>query len=334
MGAVLSTAVLLAVLLWATGGGSSARAAGLSLDLDQWASLSAMWQNGDLNGNNARYPEGGVIPFRLAIEGLKAGRHTLHINYDFTASGHKAYDFLALWNATNWPSLCSLRGGAVSSMCPNLPTPSMKAFPSDPFVANGLSVAGAEAYDFPPRYLTAYGATIVSISRPVHSGSVNGNSSADITVTFQSSGSAVLLAWGGHLAQSAYWDRAAGGPLDGASQVSGAPWHMRTLQLDGSGNRNQDRSIQPSAIVGAILPPAPATPTPRPGAPTPRPGAPTPAPGAPTVTLPPTSASEPGTPTGGPLVPTLAGIALAAATAAALSARRTRRSSGRRGAAR
>jgi hypothetical protein len=44
---------------------------------------------------------------------------------------------------------------------------------------------------------------------------------------------------------------------------------MRTLQLDGSGNKNQDRSIQPSAIVGE-LPPfalAPPTPTPRPTAP-------------------------------------------------------------------
>ena len=56
------------------------------------------------------------------------------------------------------------------------------------------------------------------------------------------------------------------GPSDGAGQVSGSPWHMRTLQLDGAGNKNQDRSIQPSAIVGE-LPPfalAPPTPAPRP----------------------------------------------------------------------
>ena len=59
------------------------------------------WQNGNLNGNNSRYPEGGVVPFRLAIEGLKPGTHTIHINYDFTAGGHKAYDFLATWDITN-----------------------------------------------------------------------------------------------------------------------------------------------------------------------------------------------------------------------------------------
>ena len=73
-------------------------------------------------------------------------------------------------------------------------------------------------------------------------------------VRFRATRTAVLLAWGGHLAQSAYWDTATGGPPDGAAQVSGAPWHMRTLKLDGAGNKNQDRSIQPSAIVGTLPP--------------------------------------------------------------------------------
>ena len=81
------------------------------------------------------------------------------------------------------------------------------------------------------------------------------------------------MAWGGHLAQSAFWNLAAGGQRDGAGEVSGAPWHMRTLQLDGAGNRNQDRSIQPSAIVGELPPFALAAPTPQPK-PTPTPQAP------------------------------------------------------------
>jgi hypothetical protein len=140
------------------------------------------------------------------------------------------------------------------------------AFPSDDFKANGLTVAGAEAFGKVPRRLTLYGGTITSIAGPTHSGSVNGNSTADFTVKFTSKGAAVLFAWGGHLAMSKYWDVAAGGPVDGAGQVSGAPWHMRTLQLDGAGNRNQDRSIQPSAISGSYVPPAAATP--RPGSPT------------------------------------------------------------------
>ena len=247
------------------------QAASTTVNLDQWASSDAAWQNGNLNGNNSRYPEGGIVPFRIALEGLKPGNHSIHIDYDFTAGGHKAYDFLATWDVTNAKGKrCSGSGGAISSMCPNLPGANTFAFPSDPFKANGLSVKGAEAYSGTPRRLTIWGGTITSISGPSHSGSVDGNSSADFFVRFRSTGKAVLLAWGGHLAQSAYWDKARGGPADGAGQVSGAPWHMRTLQLDGAGNKNQDRSIQPSAIVGE-LPPQALAPTPKPTRPTPRP---------------------------------------------------------------
>jgi hypothetical protein len=307
----LRTLAVTAVCLVVVAGPVPVRA-GATVNLDQWASTALKWQNGDLNGNNSRYPEGGVVPFRLAIEGLSAGSHQIHINYDFTAGGHKAYDFLATWNLTNASGkICAPSGGGISSMCPSLGVSSTATFPSDPFRADGLPVSGAETYSGAPRRLTLWGGTIVSITGPVHSGSISGNSSADFLVRFRSTGAAVLLAWGGHLAQSAYWNRAAGGPADGASQVSGAPWHMRTLQLDGSGNKNQDRSIQPSAIVGALPPfalaPSP-TPTPRPQsrpAPTPRAPAPTaasrtsPGPGSPSgpgrahPTVPPTATAEP-----------------------------------------
>jgi hypothetical protein len=265
------------------------RAAGGGVDLDQWASSDRAWQNGNLNGNNSRYPEGGIVPFRLAVEGLKPGSHSIHINYDFTAGGHKAYDFLATWDVTNAAGkICAGAGGAISSMCPSMPSSSSFAFPSDGYRANGLTVQGAEAYSASPRRLTIWGGSITSIDGPTHAGSVNGNSTADFLVRFESRGQAVLLAWGGHLAQSAYWDRSGGGASDGAAQVSGAPWHMRTLQLDGSGNKNQDRSIQPSAIVGELPPLALAPATPRPTA------APTPA--APRVTPRPTAAPTPAAP--------------------------------------
>ena len=262
-----ATLLALALLLASLASGmrvQPARAAA-TVDLDQWATLDRAWQNGNLNGNNSRYPEGGIVPFRLAVEGLAAGAHQIHINYDFSAGGHKAYDFLATWNATNANGqICSGSGGAISSMCPGLGPTSTFSFPSDRFMANGLRVAGAEIYSAASRHLTMWGGTITSIGGITHAGSVDGNSTADLVVRFTSRGNAVLLAWGGHLAQSSFWDASAGGARDGASQVSGAPWHMRTLQLDGSGNKNQDRSIQPSAIVGELPPFALASPTPAP----------------------------------------------------------------------
>jgi hypothetical protein len=298
---VLATALVAVAAAFATSAAPVRGAVGVNLD--QWASSDRAWQNGNLNGNNSRYPEGGIVPFRLAVEGLKAGNHSIHINYDFTAGGHKAYDFLATWNVTNAAGkICAGAGGGISSMCPSMPTPSSRAFPSDPFQANGSTVSGAEKYSAAPRHLTIWGGTITAIEGPTHSGSVNGNSTADFLVYFESTGKAVLLAWGGHLAQSAYWDTASGGPRDGAAMVSGAPWHMRTLQIDGAGNKNQDRSIQPSAIVGE-LPPlalAPATPhptaRPTPAAPaaTPRPTA-RPTPRAPGATAPPAGGGGGGT---------------------------------------
>jgi hypothetical protein len=229
----------------------------------------------------------------VAFEGLAAGDHVVHINYDFTAGGHKAYDFLATWNVTNAAGeICSPSGGGISSMCPSLGSASTLAFPADPYVADRLSVTTAQVYSGAPRRLTLWGGTITSISGPVHSGSPAGNSTADFTVRFRSTGSPVLMAWGGHLAQSAFWNLAAGGERDGAGEVSGAPWHMRTLQLDGAGNKNQDRSIQPSAIVGELPPFALAPPTPGPGpGSTPAPpgaAAPTP-PGGSRITPPPTA---------------------------------------------
>jgi hypothetical protein len=318
-------------------------AAGTSVNLDQWASTDNAWQNGNLNGNNSRYPEGGVVPFRLAMEGLKAGAHSITIQYDFTANGHKAYDFLATWNVTNAKGkICTPSGGAISSMCPSMPASSSAAFPSDAFKANGLSVSGAMTYSGSPRRLTIWGGTIISIGRVVHAGSVNANSTAEMLVHFRSTGSAVLLAWGGHLAQSRYWDTAAGGLRDGASLVSGAPWHVRTLQLDGAGNKNQDRSIQPSAIVGelpaqALAPPTPTPrPTPRPAAPTNRPTPPPNDPGAPTSTsgttgarptVPPTSTLPVGDVHGSPLaaIAYLGGL-LATLVAVYLRGRRRSRS--------
>jgi hypothetical protein len=263
--------------------------AAASVNLDQWANLDRAWQNGNLNGNNTRMPEGGIVPFRLAIEGLSAGAHSIRIQYDFTAGGHKAYDFLATYNGWTSPPICAGSGGGISSMCPSMPAPKSAAFPSDGFSTDGLSVSGAEWYSGVSRRLTIWGGSIASISGPVHAGSTAGNSTAEFVVRFTSSGSAVLLAWGGHLGQSAFWNLAAGGSRDGAGEVSGAPWHMRTLQLDGSGNRNQDRSIQPSAIVGELPPRAlaPATPAPTPRRP----------PVVPTVVVPPPAGGDPPLPT-------------------------------------
>jgi uncharacterized repeat protein (TIGR01451 family) len=230
---------------------TTAAATSVNVNLDQFANLPGQgWQNGDLNGNNSAYGEGDVVPFRLAIEGLTAGQHTIHLNYDFLTGGSEAYDFLATWNVTENPNKCAdPSAGGASSHCPNsLGSANTTAFPGDPFspsVSPGLTVNGAMAFSGVSRNLTMYGGTVNSITVPAHA-----SGKGDMVVTFTTSSDWAFFLWGAHIAQSAYWNESNGGSANGAATISGAPWHMRTQALDESnGNKNQDRSIQPSAIA-------------------------------------------------------------------------------------
>src|SRR5690349_14217900 len=158
--------------------------AGLTVNLDQYANQAGQgWQNGDLNGNNSSYAEGNVVPFRYDITGLGSGAHSVHINYDFTASGHEAYDFLATYNDTvplTGVDLCASGGGAApATLCSGNPatvgSPTAQfAFPSDPFAvpgANNLTVAGAQTAFGGDRTLLCWGCTsITGITVPSHSG--------------------------------------------------------------------------------------------------------------------------------------------------------------------
>ena len=234
-----------------TSGATTATAlTALSVNLDQFANLPGQgWQNGDLNGNNSAYGEGDVVPFRLALEGLAAGQHTIHLNYDFLTGGSEAYDFLATWNVTENPNKCAdPNSGGASSHCPNnLGSADTHAFPGDPFspaVSPGLTVNGAMVFSGVARNLTMYGGTVNSITVPTHA-----SGKGDMVVTFTTTSDWAFFLWGAHIAQSAYWNESNGGSANGASTISGAPWHMRTQQLDNTSNKNQDRSIQPSAIA-------------------------------------------------------------------------------------
>ena len=235
-----------------TSGATTATAlTSLGVNLDQFANQPGEgWQNGDLNGNNSTYGEGDVVPFRLAIEGLAAGQHTIHLNHDFLTGGSEAYDFLATWNVTENPNKCAdPSAGGASSHCPNsLGAADLHAFPGDSFtpaVSPGLSVNGAMAFSGVSRNLTMYGGTVNSITVPAHA-----SGKGDMVVTFTTTSDWAFFLWGAHIAQSAYWNESNGGAANGAATISGAPWHMRTQALDESnGNKNQDRSIQPSAIA-------------------------------------------------------------------------------------
>ncbi len=227
-----------------------------TVDLDQcsngnpqFVDLHCDWQNGNLNHTNSDYSEGDSVPYRLFLSTLDPSvSHTIHINYDFTQDGTKAFDFLTTWNVTQTGADPCSGSAHVPSTCPPGPV-STFPLPGDSFNPAGkgsLTVDGAISDAGVSRNLTIYNGTITAISAVTHSGSATGDSEADILVTFTANScgspncdSIVELVWGGHLAKSAYW-----GASNGAGSISGSPFHMRTQSLDDSGNKNQDRSIK------------------------------------------------------------------------------------------
>jgi len=214
----------------------------VKVNLDQWANKLNQWVNGDLNSQKSNYSEGESVPFRLIITGVPGGSHYIYINYDFTAGGIYAYDFLTRFDLSESPNISADTSVSVPAGPINNYT-----IPNDTF--DNVSMHELPASD---RYISVIGGSITNIHPITHSGPVSGNSKADMNITFNTGSCTVdctvFLLWGGHLASELDW-----GDGMGASSISGAPFHMRTQSLDGSGKKNQDRSIQP----GAILPPPP-----------------------------------------------------------------------------
>ncbi|MGZ4142437.1 MAG: COG1361 S-layer family protein, partial [Actinomycetota bacterium] len=233
--------LVVATLMFATA--AAASAASLNVNLDQCANGSdgltspCAWQNGDLNAQNSQWHEGDGVPFRAVISGLDAGAHSIHINYDFNDGGKFAYDMLETYNTTETVDRSASMPTGVSFPSGSAIT---TAFPHDPFFDTDGIAYNPETGT---RNLTTYGADSVSIDAPTHD---TGSGTGDIVIHFTNSSSdTVVLLWAGHLAiGTTGW-----GDGLGAGSISGAPFHMRTQQLDDSGNKNQDRSIQPGAII-------------------------------------------------------------------------------------
>ncbi len=278
-----------------------------SVNLDQcsngspkFVDLHCDWQNGNLNGNNSQYAEGESIPYRLFVEKLDPSlKHTIHINYDFTKGGVKAFDFLTTWNVTQTGASACSGSSSVPTPCPPGAATTFP-FPGDPFNPSNKgtrTVDGAIANASVSRNLTIYNGTILSISAVTHSGSVSGDSTGDMLVTFTANAcvgsgctSTVELVWAGHIAWSGYW-----GIGNGATSIGGSPFHMRTQNLDNGGASNQDRSTMLSAIstptpTATFTPTATKTPT-KTATPTKPPATPTPT--KPKATATPTKTATP-----------------------------------------
>lgn len=222
-------------------------------DLDQCANgpqnaqvdcTGTAWQNGNLNQNQAHYLEGESVPYRLRITGLRAlsTGNTVTIEWDTTVeSGKHAIDYLTTYN----------RSEATADPCtgvlgcnPGI-TPSTYAIPIDPAVTRGADGILGTADDITqePGEFALFGGTITAVSDYTVTGDYATASQTSITITFTANTPNVVLAWGGHISTRFDW-----GANHSAIAIPGSSYHMRLLDLNGSGG-NQDRSLSNTAAV-------------------------------------------------------------------------------------
>jgi hypothetical protein len=198
------------------------------------------WVNGSLNGSQAHYIEGESVPYRISMAGLTVGpTHTITIEYDTTENGKHAIDYLTSFDRTEIDaSPCDGIAGCDPAIHEHF------TIPVDENVTKGHDQIPGTADDIAqlPGVFTLFNGTILSVSPYTVSGTYEGSSQTRITITFTNTNSTAVLAWGGHIATRADW-----GIGHSAVAISGAPYHMRLIDLDGSGG-NQDRSLQSTAV--------------------------------------------------------------------------------------
>ena len=224
------------------------------------------WVNGNANGQKAHWKEGQFIAYRTTISSISAGTHNIFFSYDTVHSGGHALDYLGSVNGTETFSVTS----SASNYNNNNPcidiVPSSSCSPSKPIGSTatpienfgsgtggekscGSSLGTFSGTQVPGKILlwgpigsSITGATITSDN--VLSGTGQCSTTVKVVFTVGGTGTAnIVLAWGGHIASQVNW-----GFGDGASAVSGSPYHMALSSLDGASTGSQDRALATSAI--------------------------------------------------------------------------------------
>jgi hypothetical protein len=190
------------------------------------------WVNGNLGASKAVYFEGDSVPYRMRFDNLSLASHTVVIEWDTTKSGKHALDYLTSFDRTVTTANPLLGVSGVSG------PPSTFPIPADP------QVTGAAVTPVGGNF-KMYGAAITSVSAYSYPDGTGfaGDKSARIAVTFTPTTVNPVLAWAGHVSSRADW-----GANNSAVAISGSPYHMRLINLDGSGG-NQDRSLSADAVI-------------------------------------------------------------------------------------
>lgn len=197
------------------------------------------WVTGNVGFSKAHWAESQYLPYRMVFSGLAPGTHNVTIGYDVLKGSVHAIDFLGTYNITETTANpCA----GISSGCSGAQNgDSQFVIPVDPDVA----AFGAPFPVMPATgKFTMWGGTITAVAYvgPGHDGEQR-----EIKVTFTTTAANPnpVLAWGGHIAWAGEW-----GLGNSAGAISGSPYHMRLIDLDGKGGQ-QDRSLAADAVLSS-----------------------------------------------------------------------------------
>lgn len=231
------------------------------------------WIGSILHAPNSTYVEGMSVPQRIFFQGVGNGNHTVSFTYSYTKGGIHAYDFITGKNQGNASFLpgvttfndCQGLSGAAGTACnalsPSAGLGALVFIPTDNFVSKDGNQNIKEAA-YPTRSLSIYtsgtlnSSNIPAVTHSVANGGDTGDSDATLTLNFNVTGCTgggcnVLIYFDGHLAVGGTDNSGVNwGPGLGSSNISGGPYHVKDLKLDGNGG-----SLDNQIMGASILPP-------------------------------------------------------------------------------
>ena len=199
------------------------------------------WVNGNVGSQNSHYAERDFIAYRMKFTGLSAGPNVVVIGYDRIHSGKNAIDYLGDFNYTETDAdPCSGVTG-VNYTCVTALWKDYELAPLEPELASHVPPIPQI-----PGGFTLWGATFDSAPVFIPCGTSDDTLVRCVQITFTPNAGVTnpVLAWGGHIAWRGEW-----GANQSAGGISGSPYHMRLISLNGSGG-NQDRSLSADAVFG------------------------------------------------------------------------------------
>jgi len=232
-----------------------------SANLDQCANGDSasptdpcVWQNGNLNSNQAHYVEGQSVPYRVIMETLPlATSITLTLGYDIKNSGAHALDYLTHYNrlephgifghsAETINPTFGVAGLSSTETTYTIPSPSSAGSPVAGQPTNSFNTLPAGE-----KVMTLYGGTITNITYNIEGVLTDAQSETTVDITFTVDSETAVLAWGGHIASRLDW-----GEGNSAGGINGSPYHMSLKDWTLGNLGSQDRSLQAGAVYSPV----------------------------------------------------------------------------------